>query len=185
MSASFSVGPGRMAWAAVAVVFGLAALTGCSRKAGGGQVHTMGADAAVGSLSYIVSQTDWQDQLEGPDGVRTPTNKYLLVTVSIANHGGEEASVPLLALIDASGREYMEEGKGEGVPNWMGLLRKAGPGQSLSGQLLFDVPPGSYKLRISSGSDVEKERTALVEIPYQKDSAPLKTVDPLTSPATK
>ena len=41
------------------------------------------------------------------------------------------------------------------------------------GQIVFDVPPdkGPYKIRISSGGDIEKEITALVEVP-DENAAP-------------
>jgi hypothetical protein len=36
--------------------------------------------------------------------------------------------------------------------------------------LLFDVPQGACKLRISSGGDPESEQTALIELPLQFNS---------------
>ncbi len=52
----------------------------------------------------------------------------------------------------------------------MGYLRLLQPRESRSGRLLFDVPQGAYKLRVSSGGDPESEQTALIDIPFQLNS---------------
>lgn len=162
----------------MALVLGAA---GCSKPGGSsGKTYPMGEEAQAGRVVYTVSQTEWRDQLDGPLGPRTPQNRFLLVTVTMASSGGDAVQLPLLSLIDANGKEYLEQDKGEGVPQWLGLLRTLESGSPQGGNLLFDVPPGSYKLRISGGGDVEKEITALVDLPYK--SVPDLPKDPLPLP---
>lgn len=171
---------GVAAFAAAALLF-----SGCAKKSADSKVYELGEEIAVGSLVYAVTQTTWADQLDGPNGMRVPTNKFLMVNLSVKNAGREAAGVPLLTLIDANGKEYMELDKGEGVPQWLGALRTLGEGNSESGNLLFDVPQGSYKLRVSSGGDVEKESTALVNLPYRVEPGKTAPVDAIPAPAGK
>lgn len=159
--------------------------TGCAKKSSDSKVYEVGEEIATGSLIYAVTQTTWTDQLEGPNGMRIPVNKFLMVNLSVKNAGREAVGVPLLTLIDANGKEYMELDKGEGVPQWLGALRTLGEGNSESGNLLFDVPQGSYKLRVSSGGDVEKETTALVNLPHGVEPGKTTAADGIPTPAGK
>jgi len=159
--------------------------TACSKGGDTGKVYEMGNAAVVGPLSYVVQGTEWRDLLDADTGQRVPSSRFLLVNISVTNKSAGEVSIPLLALVDAQGKEYPELDKGDGVPQWLGLLRSVQPSQVDSGILLFDVPPGSYRLRISGGGDVEHESTALVNLPFTVDSVPAKPADPMAAPPSK
>lgn len=147
-------------------------------------VHAMGAPVTVGDLSYTVFHTEWRDELQSEMGPRKPQHRFLLVTVSVTNNGPEDATAPLLAVIDKDGRETLELDKGDGVAQWMGLLRRVRSTQTETGVLLFDVPPGDYKLRVSSGGDVDQEQTALVNLPYRVEAPESRpAVEPEMPPA--
>lgn len=147
-------------------------------------VHAMGAPVVAGDLSYTVYHTEWRDELQTDSGPRKPRHRFLLVTVSITNNGPEDTTAPLLAVIDKNGNESLELDKGEGVPQWLGLLRRIRSTQTETGTLLFDVPPGDYTLRVSSGGDVETEKTALVRLPYREEApAGSPAVEPQMPPA--
>jgi hypothetical protein len=159
----------RAVFPAAALAVALTGLAACGgRKADA--VHAMGSPVVAGDLSYTVYDTEWRDELQGDSGPRKPQHRFLLVTVSITNNGPEDAAAPLLTVIDKNGKETLELDKGEGVPQWMGLLRRIRSTQTETGTLLFDVPPGDYTLRVSSGGDVEKEQTALVRLPYREEA---------------
>ncbi len=172
-------------WVGVIAV-SLLLVSGCSRKTGDtGKSYAMGEGAKIGQLTYTVVETEWKESLDGSLGHRLPKNRFLLVNVSIANNGEAEAGVPLLTLIDANGVEFREEDKADGVASWLGYLRRVAPSETLSGRILFDVPPGGYKLRISSGGDAETETTAVVDLPYRADASSDKADEPLAVPSTK
>jgi hypothetical protein len=153
------------------VIVGLLALacvfSGCSKKAAQVRTEQLGTPVAVGPLTYTAVETEWRDSLEGESGQRMPKNRFLLVHVSVTNNSAEERAAPLLQLTDAKGGTFPELGEGDGVPEWMGFLRLLQPNETRSGRLLFDAPPGAYKLRVSSGGDPESEQIAYVEIPLQ------------------
>jgi len=163
----------------------LMAVGGCGLNQGGGKVYAMGEAAKAGSLTYTVVETEWKQVLDGSLGARLPKNRFLVVNLSIANSKEAPVSVPLLTLVDAKGVEYREEDKGEGVTSWLGYLRQVGPAEPLHGKILFDVPPGGYKLRISSGGPADTEVTSLVNLPLGVEPPPVKTEDPTTVPSTK
>ena len=126
------------------------------------RTYPMGERVQLGRLIYTVFETQWFTHLgEGPNA-RVPQRRYMLLRVSITNSGASEVIVPGITLVDESGQTYNEVGNGEGVPQWIGLLRQVKPAESAQGNLLFDVAPQRYKLQIA---DEAEQRTALVEIP--------------------
>lgn len=171
----------------IVALFGLLLLAaGCSGNRGGsGKSYAMGEAAVVGPLTYHVVETEWKQSLDGSMGQRLPKHQFLLVNMTIASKSEGEVGVPFLTLINASGTEFREEDKGEGVSGWLGYLRRAGPDAPLSGRIVFDVPPGGYQLRISSGGPAETETTALVELPFRADAPAVKGTDPLAAPPSK
>lgn len=154
-------------------------LSGCGRmgRSSDEKKYQMGQTVSLGAITYTALETEWRSSLDGNDGRRTPKNQFMLIKVMVTNGGGSEAGLPLLTLIDGKGNSYLEEDKGDGVPQWLGLLRLLKPAESEEGSLLFDVPPGSYRLRVSTGGDPEKEIAALVEIPYQLDNVRTPSTD--------
>ncbi|MCS7043350.1 MAG: DUF4352 domain-containing protein [Bryobacteraceae bacterium] len=133
-------------------------------------VHLMGTPVIVGNLSYTVISTEWRDDLQTDMGPRKPQHRFLLVSISVTNNGPEDHNAPLLTLISKDGRQFMELDKGDGVPQWLGLLRRVPSTRTETGVLLFDVPPGDYRLRVSSGGDVDREETALIDLPYRVEA---------------
>ena len=146
------------------------AFSGCQRTASPERVGAMGSPLAVGPLTYTALEIEWRDVLDSPQGQRVPKNRFLLVHVTVLNASSEQKAAPLLQLVDAKGGVHPEIAEGEGVPDWLGYLRLLQPRESRFGRLLFDVPQGAYKLRVSSGGDPEAEQTALIDLPLQLNS---------------
>ena len=48
------------------------------------------------------------------------------------------------------------------MPQWIGYLRQIKPADSAQGYLVFDAPPGHYKLRVL---DEDSNHAALIDIP--------------------
>jgi hypothetical protein len=146
------------------------ALSGCQKSAAPERVGAMGAQVAAGQLTYTAVETEWRDSIETSKGPRIPKNRFLLVNVTVLNASSEQKAVPLLQVVDAKGGVHAEIAEGDGVADWMGYLRLLQPRESRSGRLLFDVPQGGCKLRVSSGGDPETEQTALIDLPLQLNS---------------
>lgn len=140
------------------------ALIGCgssSPLASSGKIYRMGELVGVGRLIYTVLETEWMSAI----GSRVPKNKFLSIRLTINNSGNTERSVPLLEVVDAKGKAFLEESDGAGLDEWFGMLRNLAATETAQGRLLFDVPQGSYKLRVNDGGDPGSEITALVDIP--------------------
>jgi hypothetical protein len=135
----------------------------------------MGERVTVGPLSYNVIESSWQNQLGSEFKMRIPEQRYLLITVSVTNGGGRDISVPLLTLQSQNGTNYTESDNGDGVEQWFGLLRTLNPAQTQQGRLLFDVPLGSYRLKVTDGGDPGMEKSAWVSIPLHMDPGSLTT----------
>jgi hypothetical protein len=156
----------------------LIALGGCS----GEPVKTlmMGEQVQLGSFSFTVLESDWLADLPGTVGPRLPKRRFLAIRISASNQGTRELHVPLLRLENEKGESFAEEEKGDGLEDWWGLIRPVSPGSNENRRILFDVEPGEYKLHLSDGGDPDKEKTAVVSIPFR-----LRSSDPLPLPEPK
>jgi hypothetical protein len=152
-----------MRWTLLAAIALLAA--GCAPKKKPETVYRMGEPVTVGPLTYTVLETEWRTELGEGVEQKIPKHRFLLLRLSISNASKEAAAAPLLNLEDAEGRPHRELTDVRAAAGWLGLLRLVAPGASLSGTIVFDVPPAEYRLRVASGGDLESERTALIEIP--------------------
>lgn len=138
----------------------------------------MGEKVAVGKLMYSVLNAEWKTHLGEGTGQRVPENRFLVMELSVANAGMDEVSVPLFLLHDASSKTYRELENGEGVDNWMGLLRMLRPTTSLNGRLLFDVPMTNYKLQVTDGGPPDEEVVSFIDIPLQLEADPVHSEPP-------
>lgn len=145
-------------------------LAGCGRTGTSTQIdYQMGERVAIGPLSYNVIETSWKSQLGDEYKLRLPQQRFLLISISATNGGGHDVAIPLLMLQGQDGKQYTESDNGESVDQWFGLLRNLNPAQTQQGRLLFDVPLGSYRLRLSDGGEPGSERYAWVSIPLHID----------------
>jgi hypothetical protein len=166
----------RISYCFLSVVVVCLLSSGCRSLVATRAEYQMGDKVPAGPLIYNVVEKVWRSQLGDSFQLRMPENRFLLITVSATNTGSGEVSVPLLQLEAQDGKIYRELESGEGVDNWFGLLRTISPSQTQQGRMLFDVPLGSYRLRLSDG-DSASGRFTYVQIPLQIDDEP-----PVVSP---
>jgi hypothetical protein len=131
----------------------------------------MGENLRVGSLIYNVTETQWADQLGGDAAAaRMPSQRFLLVRLSVTNSGAGETIIPAMSLVDANGTVHNELTDGTGVPNWLGMIRRIKPAQTEHGAVLFDVPVNAYTLQVSyDDDDPELVVIGKVNIPVKFD----------------
>ncbi|MGA2739248.1 MAG: DUF4352 domain-containing protein [Bryobacteraceae bacterium] len=128
----------------------LAASVACSPGAPPeAQVHRMGERVSVGSLVYNVFEDQWKAQLGQGADARVPKDRFFLIRLSVVNGGSTEFMVPTLTLVDDTGQTYPELPDGDGVPDWTGYLRRVKPAETLKGNVVFDVAPKHYRLRVA------------------------------------
>lgn len=152
------------------------------------QIHRMGDAVKAGPLIYNVLDAEWKTQLgEGPEA-RAPKNRFLLVQLTVTNSGGSESDIPPVTLEDAQGNSHAEIIDGQGVPDWLGILRKLAPAETEQGRVLFDVPTGAYRVRVTDATpELGKEKFALIDLPLRMEPlpAPQLPVPSLPEPATR
>jgi hypothetical protein len=153
-------------WLALFTV--LSSQTACLNPAPPVNVYRMGEKVQVGPLIYNVFETKWQAQIGEGAQARTPAHRFLIMRLTVVNSGAEELSVPPFKLTDESGRIYEESMEGQGIPSWLGMIRNLKPADSLDGNVVFDVEPKSYKLKLDDGS--ESGKVQMVELPLQFES---------------
>jgi hypothetical protein len=142
----------------------------CQKAPASGGVFPMGERVPVGQVTYSVVDSAWKTKLGESFKARSPEQRFLLLTISIVNGTGHDISIPLLTLEGPDGQTYRELSNGDGVDNWLGLLRTISPGQTEQGRVLFDVPLTSYRLRVPDVADPGLEKYVKVDIPLRLDS---------------
>ena len=146
-------------------------LAACEKPAPRPTRHKLGETVQSGPLKYSVLATRWALQTGEGLAVRTPTNRYYILQITVLNTGKTEVFVPALSIESASGQSYDELADGAGVPNWIGVVRRLNPAETLEGAIAFDVPQGTYALRVPNEEDAI---TAYIDLPFQLDSPTLK-----------
>ncbi len=144
--------------------------SGCKSEAPSQSVYQMGERAVNGPISYVIVQTVWKTQLGEMFNLRSPQNRFLLVTLSATNGGGSDVALPFFTLEGSNGKEIKELENGDGVENWFGLLRTLKPAENHQGILLFDAPLTSYRLRLTDGGEPGTEKLVWVDIPLRIDT---------------
>ena len=141
----------------------------------------MGERAEIGSFVYSVHEARWAQQLgEGPSP-RLPGASFLLLRVSGTNGSANNFAIPQLTLVASTGEEYPELSDGEGVTDWMGVLREVAPMETKDRWVLFDVPRADYRLRVADDAfDPADAKTAFIEVPVRLAAA--SDVLPRTNP---
>ena len=126
------------------------------------RTYPLGTRVQVGSFLYTVFDTQWFTQLGEGLSARIPENRFFLIRLSVVNSGGKELTVPPFTLMDEDGNTYSELTNGDRIPMWAGVLRSIRQGETLQGNVAFDVPPRHYKLKVS---DETEQKGAWIEIP--------------------
>ncbi|HEY3837922.1 MAG TPA: DUF4352 domain-containing protein [Bryobacteraceae bacterium] len=129
-------------------VFLLIGSSGCAKRK---EIRTvgLGEKAEIGPFVYQAIETRWPMTLEG----RTAKDRFFIIHVTIFNSGASDATVPGFQVVDDQGHTYSEEVDGTGVDNWLGLSRKLPTAQTDQGNIIFDVPPKHYSLRVADEND--------------------------------
>jgi hypothetical protein len=162
----------RRSWLYLLIPLCAAGLASCVEHAWEVRTYPLGQKVTLGHLTYVAIETQWYPALgEGP-GARAAQNQFLLVRVSVTNGGSAEAASPNLTVEDSAGRRYPELSDGEGVTDWIGALRLLAPADSLTGNAVFDVPPGHYTLHIL---DEDNQHEARIDLPLNFQTAPTET----------
>lgn len=150
------------------------------------ETHQVGDRIELGGVVYTVQEADWETEIQTGGGTRTPQHRFLVIRLTISNKSNKEVTLPLLNAVKG-GAETLELSEGLGLDDWLGILRTLNPTETKTGRIVFDMPMGSYSLRITDGGEPEKERTAMVALPDKPKegiSSPLLNQPAPQSPGT-
>ncbi len=132
-----------------------------------GRLYRMGEAVQTGPLVYTVLDTEWLDQIGDPAAPRLPRNRFLSVRISVTNTGAATSGIPPLTITDGRGASYTEINDVSGLAEWLGYIRSVRDAETLHGRVLFDAPPGAYRLKVADDADPENQTFATIEMPLQ------------------
>jgi hypothetical protein len=124
-------------------------LSSCTFKKKDVRTVQLGEKAEIGPFVYQAIETHWPVSL----GDRNAKDRFFTIQMNIVNSGSAETTIPSFEVVDDQGNSYPELTDGTGVEKWLGLSRKIGVAQSEQGNIVFDVPPKHYRLRIADEND--------------------------------
>jgi hypothetical protein len=153
-------------WLILALV-AVAALSGCKSKKRTERPYRMGELMVVGQLRYTIFDAEWREKIGEPPAQRLPRNRYLVVRLAVTNSGGQAVDVPTMQLENASGATFAELSEDVGAADWLGMIRRLKPADTMQGTVVFDAPFGAYRMRLGGSAEVTDETTAVVDIPAQ------------------
>jgi len=110
----------------------------------------------VGDLSYRVGSASWTKKIERSNA------HFLLVDLTVRNDDDESRIIPGFDLLDDRGATHSRTIT-NGVEGTLGVLDELNPGVEKQGYVAFKVPPGDYKLKVSSGA-IWSGDEALIEL---------------------
>ncbi|HXN45489.1 MAG TPA: DUF4352 domain-containing protein [Bryobacteraceae bacterium] len=131
------------------------------------RVYQMGEPVKTGPLVYSVLDTEWFDQLGDPAAPRLPHDHFLAVRFSVTNAGSVTSGIPPLTVIGSQRATYTELNEANALPEWIGYIRSVKPAETLHGRILFDVPPGDYRLRVADDAEPENQSSATIQMPLE------------------
>jgi len=155
----------RVAAAATILLLSMSSCT--ATKDNSAKLYEPGSRVEAGHLIYTVFETQWLPQLGAGDSARVPKNRFFMIRMTAVNSGSEELVVPNMTLKDDQGNTVDELSDGEGVPQWVGYVRKVKPAESISGNIVFDAEPKHYHLIVT---DENGEKPAMVDLPLNFSS---------------
>ena len=131
------------------------------------KVYQMGEPVKTGPLLYTVLDTEWFDQLGDPAAPRLPHDHFLAVRFSVTNTGSVTSGIPPLTVMSSQRVSYAELNEANALPEWMGYIRSVKPAETVHGRILFDVPTGDYRLKVTDDAEPENQSSATVEMPLE------------------
>lgn len=140
--------------------------------------YRMGERVTVGNVIYNVLHAEWKPTLGEGANSRTPEHRFLVLRLSMTNSGPKEIGIPLLSIFDPQGKQYRELDDAENVPGWLGLYRILRQVETQQGTIVFDAPPGAYKLQVTDGGEPGSEVIAYVDIPLNLEADPVLSEPP-------
>jgi len=131
------------------------------------KVYQMGEPVKTGPLVYTVLDTEWFDQLGDSASPRLPHDHFLAVRFSVTNTGSVTSGIPPLTVVSSQRVTYAELSEANALPEWIGYIRSVKPAETVHGRVLFDVPPGDYRLRVTDDVEPENQSSATIHMPLE------------------
>jgi hypothetical protein len=119
----------------------------------------------VSDFAYTINEVKWKSILgEGELVHQRPDAAFLIVDVTVVNKGRKPHYLQSPQLVDSSGRTYTSTNNALIEQGSLFMLKEFNPQVRSRGTVVFDVPYGSYSLRLFGGEDSLFHRSKTVPI---------------------
>ena len=112
----------------------------------------LGRVIKVGYFAYVVNDVQWKTVL-GDRGLvqERPDAAFLVVDITVINNADKPKYFESPQLVDSSGRTFTSTWNAAIAEGSKLVLKELNPGVGSSGEIVFDVPHGSYSLKLTDG----------------------------------
>ena len=112
----------------------------------------IGVPIKVGDFTYTINEVKWKSSIgDGELVQQRPDAAYLVIDLTVMNHGSEPHEVEPPLLVDSRGRTYRWTSNLFISQGSEFLLKELNPQVRSRGSVVFDVPYGSYSLKLAGG----------------------------------
>jgi len=111
----------------------------------------IGDGVFIGYWAYSCEGARWKKSIGSGYTIKYPDAEFLIIDLVIRNDDKTASTLPPVKLVDSQGREYDASSDSIYLDNSFGIWKKVNPGVTSRGYIAFDVPHGTYALKLSGG----------------------------------
>ncbi|WP_017624822.1 DUF4352 domain-containing protein, partial [Nocardiopsis chromatogenes] len=142
---------------------------GGNSEGGGSEAAAIGDTVESGAFAFTVTNVEsGVTEVSDESGMltETPDGQYVVVDVTVENIGDESGIFDSSSqtLIDADGKEYSTDTAAEMTGGTDSFVNEINPGNSVEGQLIFDVPEGVELDTLELQDFISFDSSAVVDV---------------------
>ncbi|WP_241483025.1 DUF4352 domain-containing protein [Nocardiopsis halophila] len=142
---------------------------GGNSEGGGSETAAIGDTVESGAFAFTVTNVETGvTEVSDESGMltETPDGQYVVVDVTVENVGDESGIFDSSSqkLIDADGKEYSTDTAAEMTGGTDSFVNEVNPGNSVEGQLIFDVPEGVELDTLELQDFISLDSSAVVDV---------------------
>lgn len=134
-------------------------------SAGDAAPPKIGETIRTGYWTYKINGFRWAPFITSYGSVERPDAQFLILDLSAENDDRTASTLPPVKLLNDKGQEFSQSSSGALSDGFFSPLKDLNPGVSSRGFIAFDVPPGTYKVKLSGGFEAGESAIALLETP--------------------
>jgi hypothetical protein len=138
---------------------------GTPSKAEAAALPKIGDTIQTGYWTYKIDGFHWAPFITSYGTAERPDAQFLILDLSAQNNDRTASTLPPVKLLNDKGQEFSQSSSGALSDGFFSPLKELNPGVGSRGLIAFDVPPGTYKVKLSGGFEAGETAVASLDMP--------------------